>query len=439
MTGRIFYLRPGPATAFFLLILAAAMAFPVIVWSQDGETAGATPASPEGDAGRPGGAQAQDILDIAITSPPAGQPIFGSVEIEADVYPPENAARVEFLVDGKVVGEVKALPSSQREANVRFRIQTDVGQENREHRFEARAYSPSGQMIDALLVSPSIRVDGEVTAELQQLYVTVTSSGGNQRILNLGVDDFAIIDNRDRQELVTFARGDVRLTAAILIDSSASMKGERLRYALRGASAFVAGIRPIDDASLLLFSDRLLHSTPFSHDAGVLTGGLGGLKAGGGTALNDHLYLALKRLEHQQGRRVIVLLSDGIDSHSALRMSDVTWLARRSRALIYWLRTGSRDEAMKSRSSAWKSPDGYRSEYEQLTRTVLETGGRIVTLNQIQDAETAFREILKELREQYVLGYYPTVSRGDGAWHRVTVRVRSTGLLVRTRGGYVDY
>lgn len=425
MIRHILRSRPVDASlwAWVLLVLIAATAFPTPALSQEGVSSQAEDSE-----------EIPEILDVAITSPPPGQPIFGSIEIEADVYPAENVARVEFLVDGQIVGEVKA-----DDANGVFRVQTDVGQENREHRFEAKAYSPSGQMVDALLVSPSIRVDGEVTAELQQLYVTVTSSGGNQRILHLSQDDFAIIDNRDRQELVTFARGDVRLTAAILIDSSASMKGERLRHALRGASVFVGGIRPIDDASLLLFSDRLLHTTPFSHDASVLTSGLGSVKAAGGTALNDHLYLALKQLEHQQGRRVIVLLSDGIDSHSALRMSDVTWLARRSRALIYWLRTGSRSEAMKARSSAWKSPDGYRSEYEQLTRTVLETGGRIVTLKKIQDAETAFREILKELREQYVLGYYPTVSRGDGTWHRVTVRVRQSGLLVRTRGGYVDY
>ncbi len=409
---------PSRVTRALVLALAtgAVIAWPLPVLSQDVE-----------------------ILDVAITSPPPGQPIFGSVEVEAEVYPAENVARVEFLVDGQIAGEVDAASPSRGQADGRFRIRTDVGQENREHRFEVRAYSPSGQMIDALLVSPSIRVDAEITAELQQLYVTVTSSGGGKRLLDLTAGDFAIIDNRDRQETVTFARGDVRLTVAILIDSSTSMKGERLRYALRGATTFVGGIRAIDDASLLLFSDRLLHATPFSHDAGVLTAGLGGLEAAGGTALNDHLYLALKRLEHQQGRRVVVLLSDGLDSHSTLRMSDVNWLARRSRALIYWLRTGSRSEALKSRSSAWKSPDDYRSEYEQLTRTVLESGGRIVTLNRIQDAENAFREILEELRDQYVLGYYPTVSRSDGTWHRVTVRVRRGGLLVRTRGGYVDY
>ncbi len=378
----------------------------------------------------PGTAQDSDaeILDVAITSPPPGEPQFGEIELAADVYPPENVARVEFFVDGELAGEVEAPP---------FSVRVDVGQDNREHRFEVKAYSPSGQMLDALLVSPSIRVDGEVVAELQQLYVTV--SRGPTRVLDLMQDDFAIIDNGDRQEMVTFARGDVRLTAAILIDSSASMRGDRLRYALRGAAAFAGGLKDIDDASILLFSDRLLHATPFSHDLAELTAGLGGVRAAGGTALNDHFYLALKRLEHLQGRRVVILLSDGIDSHSALRMSEVTWLARRSRALVYWLRTAPRSEGQKSRSSAWKSPAAYRSEYEELTKTVLETGGRILTLQRIQDAETAFQDILRELREQYVLGYYPTVSRGDGTWHRVTVRVRQTGLQVRTRGGYVDY
>ena len=374
------------------------------------------------------GEPAAKILDVSLTSPPPGQPLFGVIELTADIYPPEEASRVEFYVDGELIGRVEAPP---------WQLQFDIGQDNREHRLEARAYDSSGLWREALLVSPAIRVDDEVVAELQQLYVTVANNG--RRELNLLAEDFTIVDDGDHQDLVTFARGDVRLTATILIDSSASMKGERLRYALRGASVFVNGIKPTDDASILLFSDRLLHSTPFSNDASALTSDFGKISAAGGTALNDHLYLALKRLEHEQGRRVVILLSDGIDSHSALRMNEVVWLARRSRALIYWLCTDPSNEAQRERSSAWKSSDSYRSEYQQLTRTVLETGGRIITLQSIQEAEPAFREVLRELREQYVLGYYPSVSRGDEKWHRVNVRVRRSGLQVRTRGGYVDY
>jgi len=74
-----------------------------------------------------------------------------------------------------------------------------------------------------------------------------------------------------------------------------------------------------------------------------------------------------------------------------------------------------------------------------LIDTVLETGGRIVTLASIDQAEAAFREILAELREQYVLGYYPDNALNDGSWHKVTVRLRAAGLRVRTRGGCLDY
>ncbi|MCP4661303.1 MAG: VWA domain-containing protein [bacterium] len=369
-----------------------------------------------------------EAIDVTITSPPPGQPLFGEVEFSIDVYPADAVARVEFFLDDELVGEAEDAPYS---------IQVNVGEENREHRFEVKAYAHWGELAESLLVSPAIDVGLVVEVELQQLYVTVTEL--DRRVLDLGEDDFTIIDNGALQELITFARGDVRVTAAILIDSSASMRGNRLRYALRGATAFVQGMRPSDNASIQLFSDHLLHKTPMSNNVSVLAAGLDGLHAAGGTALNDHLYLALKQVEHEQGRRVVVILSDGVDTHSALRMHDVIWLARRSRALIYWIRTDPRNEEDSSRFSSWKGPASYRTEYRQLTDVVIESGGRIVTIERIQDAGSAFREILAELREQYVLGYYPSDARNDGRWHRVAVRVTRNGLRVRTRGGYVDY
>jgi Ca-activated chloride channel family protein len=170
----------------------------------------------------------------------------------------------------------------------------------------------------------------------------------------------------------------------------------------------------------------------------ALLGGLDGVEATGGTALNDHLYLALKRLEERKGRRVLILLSDGVDSHSALPMRDVAWLARRSRALIYWVRTDPRQgEGM--RYSAWKGAQEYKDEEALLAKTVTETGGRIVTLDRIEEAEAAMRGILQELREQYVLGYYPSVIKHDGNWHDVDVRVNRGGIRLRHRDGYIDY
>ncbi len=364
---------------------------------------------------------------VTITSPPAGQPAFGSVELSAEILEGE-AAIVRFLFDGQVVGELQVPP---------FQISIDTGQENRPHRFEVQAISADGEVGTALMVTPAIRIDDEIEAKLQQLYVTVTRQG--QRILNLEQEDFRIYDDQFRQQIVTFARGDVRLTAALLIDSSTSMKGRRLRYALRGATAFLSGLRQIDDASLLLFADRLIHSTPFSNDVEILTEGLSKANASGGTSLNDHLYLALKRLESRQGRRVVIVLSDGIDSHSSLRMADVFWLARRSRALIYWIRINPGGADPTQRLSAWKNPETYKEEYKLLTRTVESSGGRIVDLENLQAAEEAFEGILNELREQYVIGYYPSRSRNDGSWHDVKVEAGGANFSIRAQKGYVDY
>jgi Ca-activated chloride channel family protein len=196
-------------------------------------------------------------------------------------------------------------------------------------------------------------------------------------------------------------------------------------------------MRELDEASLMLFSDRLLHVTPFSGDAAAIIGGLGAVRAEGGTAVNDYLYAALKRLDREQGRRVIILLSDGTDVESVLSIEDVRWKAQRSQALVYWIRLLDGGQVL-SRTSAWRDAAGHAREASGLTRLVNESGGRVVDLQRIEDAPVAFREVLSELRDQYVLGYYPTLSLNDGRWHRVQVRVDGP-YTVRSREGYVDY
>lgn len=365
-------------------------------------------------------------IEVIITSPSSGRALFGEVDFSAEVFPPEEARKVEFFVDGRDVGEIHKPP---------FTLKVNVGQDNEEHRFSVKAHSIYDEVEEASVTTPAVRIDLEVDAGLRQLYVTVTA--GPDRVLDLTRSEFTVLDRGTPQTIVTFARGDVRLTAAILVDASMSMKGDRLRFALEGATSFFEGMLPRDDASLVVFSDQLLHDTPFSNDAAQLSAGLDRVAAAGGTALNDHLYLVLKRLERRQGRRVVLLLSDGIDSHSSLGMEEVRWLVQRSRALLYWIRVGNDGE--KSRFSSWKNADEYRAAYRLLENTVIETGGRVVPIERIEEAQVAFAEILKELREQYVLGYYPSESNKDGSWHPVQVRTDRGWLRVRTRGGYIDF
>jgi Ca-activated chloride channel family protein len=189
---------------------------------------------------------------------------------------------------------------------------------------------------------------------------------------------------------------------------------------------------------VVLFSDRLLAETPFLDRDQGLGAVLGEARAEGGTALHDHLYRSVKRLEVRQGRRVVILLSDGVDSHSALRMQEARWLLRRSRALVYWIRIGGDPGRRAQRSSAWKDAESYQQELDMLATTVLETGGRILELEEIEGADAAFAEILAELREQYVIGYFPSDPGEPGTWHAVRVRVDERGLEVRVQQGYVE-
>ena len=368
-------------------------------------------------------------IDVLITSPRPQTGVFGDVTIEAEVLSAEPVVEVAFRVDGKVVGRLHAPP---------WRLNVDVGHENVPHVFEVIARDAAGETASGRVVTRTIAVDEAVDLELQQLYVTVTRGG--ERVLDLPRSAFTVLDEGQRQELVTFERGDVPLVAALLVDSSLSMRGARIRAALEGARTFVGGMRELDEASLMLFSDRPLHVTPFTSDAATLAQGLDGVNAEGGSAINDHLYAALKRLDREQGRRVVVLLSDGTDIESVLSIEDVLWKARRSQALVYWIRLRDAEGGpVVSRTSAWRDMAGHERELSGLVRVVQESGGRIVELARIEDAPAAFREILAELREQYVLGYYPSTNLNDGRWHRVQVQVQGFGLSVRAREGYIDF
>jgi len=377
-------------------------------------------------------ASAADVW-VRIVSPKNGDFAIGEVEFVAEVVAAEPVASVEFRVDGRTVGTLSIEP---------YRLSVDLGAENRSHVFEVIARAEAGGEATDRVETQAVPIAREIEVELQQLYVTVSKD--SQRVLDLRPEDFTIRDDGAEQKLVTFALGDIPFTAVLLIDASASMAGDKLQAAMAGATAFVGGMQELDQAKVMVFSDRLLNTTPFSNVQEVITASLATAHAAGGTALHDYLYVALKLLEQRQGRRVVVLLSDGVDSHSALSMQDVAERARRSQALIYWIRlrrAGSAeadDEAVRL-SSAWRDPGEYRNQFELLKQTVLQSGGSISSIRSIDQIQPVFLGILQELREQYVLGYYPSNRRNDGAWHSVDVKVDRGGVDVRVGEGYIDF
>lgn len=366
---------------------------------------------------------------VAIMEPGPFDPVFGEVEVVLDIASRDPVTRVEIFVDGVRAGVLTAPP---------WKLLVDVGQDNAPHTFRAVASTDLGATGTMQLETPAIQVDDVVELPLRQLYVTV--EWGGERVLGLDADDFVVRDDGDRQELVTFEGGDAPMNAVILVDSSESMRGPRLAAALEGARKFTEGLHDLDEAKVMLFSDRLNRATPFTGSPAVLDEALAGVEAGGGTALTDHVYAALKLLDGHSGRPVVVVLSDGSDIHSVLGMEDVLWKVRRSQAIVYWIELQGEDlegAAYTFHASSWRTAQENAEQIELLRSVVDESGGRVLGIRSIDDVGDAFAGILRELREQYVLGYYPTNLQADGDWRRIRIRV--DGGNARVRDGYVDY
>jgi Ca-activated chloride channel family protein len=369
---------------------------------------------------------------VTITAPREGEYAIGEVEIAAEVVARAEVAEVEFALDGRVVGTLVQPP---------WRLRVDLGGQSIAHRLAVTARDAEGGQATAEVstLPPPIAADFEV--ELRQLYVSVSRDG--ERVLDLNGADFTITDEGVEQPLVTFARGDIPFTAVLLIDASGSMFGDKIRAATAGAATFIAGMKALDQAQVLVFSDQLLVRTPITDAKEILAAGLGGTEARGGTALTDSLFVALQLLEERQGRRVVILLSDGIDTHSVVDMEQASALARTSSALVYWIRFAREadspfDDGGATMTSAWRSSQEYGRQIELLTRAVRESGGEIIPIRRADEIAPVFLRILDELRSQYVLGYYPDDRRGDGRWHRVRVKVDAPGAEARAPRGYVD-
>ena len=369
---------------------------------------------------------------VHLLEPADGQQVIGEVELVADVLAERPIADVAFFVDGRPVGSLTAAP---------FRLRLDLGLENRPHVIEVVATDDAGRQARHRVETAMVPLGSRYEVDLKQLYVTVTRDGA--RVRNLDRDDFTVLDDGRRQELITFENGDVPFTAALLIDASASMYGAKLEAARAGAASFIKGMRELDESKVTVFSDVIQNTTPFSGNPEVLMAGLTNALGQGGTAVNDNLYVALRLLENRQGRRLVVLLSDGIDSHSALGGAEVLEAVRRSEAMVFWIRllegNERADDPEPQMASAWQMPEDYRRRANALRELVDLSGGRIIPVRSTTEIEPVFIEILRELREQYALGYYPDVQSRDGSWHRLKVRVDRPGAEARTHRGYLNF
>ena len=249
-------------------------------------------------------------------------------------------------------------------------------------------------------------------------------------IRNLGRNDFTVFEDDQIQTISNFSsETNLRLSLAFLIDSSGSIR-DKFRFERQAAiDFFYSTLRsPGDKALLMSFDSSLALLADYTGNPGVLSDAMKKVIPGGSTSLYDAvLDAAADRLADQPGRRVIVVLSDGMDNSSHVSLSRVLDAAQRTDVVIYTVSTNAIDGV---------DAEDQRGGDAVLARLAEETGGSALFPNGTRDLARAFSRINEELRSQYSLAYRPTNARRDGTYRAIRIVPVHKGYTVRCRSGY---
>ena len=248
--------------------------------------------------------------------------------------------------------------------------------------------------------------------------------GSGQVPLSLTREDLTILEDGVPQSVDVFQEAVLPVTFMLALDSSGSMK-RSAEQAREAAREFIAAMRPEDQVGMILFSDKsnLVHVPTEKREYSLKA--VDGYVAEGGTALYDALYDSLAQLATVQGRRVVVVVTDGRDENatstgpgSLQKWDEVLQKLEQTEATVYAVGVGNQVD---------------RTRLQQLAR---KSGGAAYFPTTASSLAADYHKILDELRRRYIIGYESTNHTRDGRWRAVEIRTREKGVEIRSRGGY---
>lgn len=278
-------------------------------------------------------------------------------------------------------------------------------------------------------------------ADAVRVDVLVTDARGVP-VGGLSAADFMLRDNKVPQRVVAIERESTPVHGVLVLDTSSSVEGDRLRRLLRAAHAFTGGLAQQDRTTLLTFNQRLHVSTREDARLQRIHALLNGIEAGQSTSVFDAVWTGVMLSRAPGLRPLVVLFSDGHDNMSWLTDEDVVATIRRSEAVVYAVRVRAAVNRHATITHQYGIPVASRDlgavapgTRGFLQRVVEESGGRLLTADTEEDLEPTFVRILTEFRERYVLLYEPAGVSATG-WHEIEVQVRRRGAHVTARRGY---
>lgn len=256
------------------------------------------------------------------------------------------------------------------------------------------------------------------------IYATVIDSAG-RLVPDLTREDFTVTDDGKPVDLTQFSNAPLPFTAVVMMDKSASMVNN-LELLDRAVEQFLIRLLPVDRAQVGAFSDKIQLSGQFTNDRDALIASLDDLQVGNPTRLNDAIAASLDALQNIEGRRVVLMFSDGEDTSSKMGFRTALERARDEEVMVYAI--GLESEYFNGVRMQRTRPS------RDLRRIADETGGGYFELKRSADLAPTFTRVAQELRSQYLLGFAPATL--DGKLHKLDVRTRA-GLTVRARRSYL--
>ncbi|MGH9507004.1 MAG: VWA domain-containing protein [Terriglobales bacterium] len=272
-----------------------------------------------------------------------------------------------------------------------------------------------------------------LTANVNQVLVPVTVTDPMDRLVTgLSEDQFAVYEDGVKQKLNTFSTDDAPISVGIVFDSSGSMsdKIEKSRQAL---GAFFRTANPQDEFFIVDFSAEPHLLGGFSDQPSQLLNRVAFIPAHGRTALLDAIYLGLEEMRQaDHSRKALLIISDGGDNHSRYTEDEIRNVVRESNVEIYAIGVFS------------LVGDRFTPEEREgpalLSDICQASGGRMFTVQDVDELPDIAEKIGEELRNQYLLGYIPTDQQRNGKWRKIHVKLHPPPglppLTVYARAGY---
>ncbi|MEI9976024.1 MAG: VWA domain-containing protein [Ignavibacteriota bacterium] len=260
-------------------------------------------------------------------------------------------------------------------------------------------------------------------------HTTVVDKSG-KLVTNLKQDAFSVAENDVKQDILLFKREDLPVSMGLIIDNSGSMRAKRSSVEA-AALALVKDSNPDDEVFIVNFNDDAYIDNPdnkdFLTDIEKMKEALTRIDSRGGTAMRDAIAKSIEWLKkaHKE-KKVLVVVTDGVDNASAVNLENLVRDARQSEVLIYSVGLLTEEEKRSANSAK-----------RQLNALAEATGGLTYYPKELNEVDPIAHQVARDIRSQYTIGYKPTNDALDGSYRRIKVTVKAAGNPVpRTRSGY---